>query len=93
MMFWTAVFTIGVVFGDAVMQYKKCRGLLPKEITNAQQEVIMSTRAEMFRAQRNLYISGFVLLLAFVNKRLVVLLINKAHMTQHEDRYHHRYLN
>ncbi|XP_046561135.1 B-cell receptor-associated protein 29-like [Haliotis rubra] len=80
--FWSAVITLGVVFGDAVWRHHKCRSLLPKKITNAHQEIILSTWAEMFRAQRNVYISGFLLLLTFVNHRLVDLLIHTAHKTQ-----------
>ncbi|XP_067684740.1 B-cell receptor-associated protein 31-like isoform X2 [Haliotis asinina] len=76
--FWAAIVVLVFVFGDSFRNHRKYSDSVRGQELKMSIETRMMAQAKMFRAQRNLYISGFVLLLAFVIGRLVVLLSDKA---------------
>ncbi|XP_046341462.2 B-cell receptor-associated protein 31-like [Haliotis rufescens] len=78
--FWATVVVLIFVFRGSLLDNWKYSGSVRGQELKMSTETRMLAQSKMFRAQRNLYISGFVLLLAFVIGRLVVLLSANADM-------------
>lgn len=79
--FWTMIMVLIVLFLDAVREVQKYSGPEPMQDAKVNPNVFDHVHMKLFRAQRNLYISGFSLFLWLVMRRVVTLL-NRAAVSE-----------
>lgn len=82
--FWTMIMVLIVLFLDAVREVQKYSGPEPMQDGQINPSVYDHVHMKLFRAQRNLYISGFSLFLWLVMRRVVTLL-NRAAVSAEES--------
>lgn len=82
--FWTMIMVLIVLFLDAVREVQKYSGPEPQQDAKINPNVYDHVHMKLFRAQRNLYISGFSLFLWLVMRRVVTLL-NQAAVSAEES--------
>ncbi|KAM8891098.1 B-cell receptor-associated protein 29 [Spinachia spinachia] len=76
--FFTMIMVLVVLFLDAVREVHKYSGPEPMQDAKANPNVFDNVHMKLFRAQRNLYISGFSLFLWLIMRRIVTLLNHLA---------------
>ncbi|XP_069551240.1 B-cell receptor-associated protein 29-like [Brachyistius frenatus] len=72
--FFTMIMVLIVLFLDAVREVQKYSGPEPMQDAKVNPNVYDHVHMKLFRAQRNLYISGFSLFLWLIMRRIVTLL-------------------
>ncbi|XP_039988641.1 B-cell receptor-associated protein 29-like [Xiphias gladius] len=72
--FFTMIMVLIVLFLDALRQVQKYSGPEPMQDAKANPNLYDHVHMKLFRAQRNLYISGFSLFLWLIMRRVVTLL-------------------
>ncbi|KAI3409839.1 hypothetical protein GPALN_006214 [Globodera pallida] len=78
---YSFIFVLILLFIDATREVRKYSHVdASKELTGRVAEADAVIHMRLFRAQRNLYLSGFSLLLALIISRIVTLLARCAHL-------------
>ncbi|XP_034391495.1 B-cell receptor-associated protein 29-like [Cyclopterus lumpus] len=72
--FFTMIMVLIVLFLDAVREVQKYSGPEPMHDAKVNPNLYDNVHMKLFRAQRNLYISGFSLFLCLIMRRIVTLL-------------------
>ncbi|XP_037538917.1 B-cell receptor-associated protein 29 [Nematolebias whitei] len=72
--FFAMIMALVVLFIDAVREVRKYSGPEPMQDAKANPNLYEHVQMKLFRAQRNLYICGFSLLLWLITRRVVTLL-------------------
>ncbi|XP_029010633.1 B-cell receptor-associated protein 29-like [Betta splendens] len=72
--FFTMIMVLIVLFLDAVREVQKYSGPEPTQDANVNPTLYDHIHMKLFRAQRNLYLSGFSLFLWLITRRVVTLL-------------------
>ncbi|KAM4619547.1 B-cell receptor-associated protein 29 [Polymixia lowei] len=80
--FFTMIVVLIVLFLDAIREVQKYSGSQPMQEAKANPNLFDHLHMKLFRAQRNLYISGFSLFLWLIMRRVVTLLNQVAITTE-----------